>query len=70
MEKLIDELCYLTNEQLGAICKMISAYKNGMDYEDPNDENLKRFFIMSVKPRVDKILKERKRNERRRKNGK
>lgn len=65
METLIKELSYLSDAQFGQIVKMCLTYIDDIEYTEEIEPRLKRFFNISVKPRLDKIKRERDRNRKR-----
>lgn len=62
MEKILREFSYLDNTQLGLIAKLAFAYCDGVEYTEDIDTKTRIFFNINVKPKLEKMMKERKRN--------
>lgn len=62
MESILREFSYLKNSQLGLVTKLAFAYIDGVEFAEDIDTETRIFFNLHVKPKLEKMMKERKRN--------
>ena len=62
MESILREFSYLKNSQLGLVTKLSFAYIDGVEFAEDIDTETIIFFNIHVKPKLEKMMKERKRN--------